>query len=132
MELAISPLLRAFIAKDRAGGCDLERCELLPTLSEISPRDPRRELRPQGQAVAAPIGKGVHFLRNNVSRFAQRAGKDCRILKHRYFYPRDAVQPPYPINSHHPITDARLLFAHHVLTAAHVASCLSSVHEAPS
>src|SRR3546814_451551 len=73
MELAISPLLRAFIAKDRAGGCDLERCELLPTLSEISPRDPRRELRPQGQAVAAPIGKGVHFLRNNVSRFAQRA-----------------------------------------------------------
>src|SRR3546814_13919007 len=95
MELAISPLLRAFIAKDRAGGCDLERCELLPTLSEISPRDPRRELRPQGQAVAAPIGQGVHFLRNNVSRFAQRAGRDCRSLTHRYFYPREAVKPPY-------------------------------------
>src|SRR3546814_10433363 len=78
---------------------------------EISPRDPRRELRPQGQAVAAPIGKGVHFLRNNVSRFAQRAGKDCRSLKHRYFYPREAVKPPYAIKSRHHMSEARLRFA---------------------
>src|SRR3546814_10804502 len=56
---------------------------------------------------------------NNVSRFAQRAGKDCRSLKHRYFYPREAVKPPYAIKSRHHMSEARLRFADHVLSAAY-------------
>ena len=92
VELAVTSLLRAFVPEQRAVRRQFQRGVLLPAVREIGAGDPGGEFGPQGKRIPAAILEGIHFLRDNVSRFAERAGKDRRPFEHRHFRAAEAIE----------------------------------------
>ena len=74
-------LLRPFVAEHGALAKNLEREVLGKTVGEEGPRHPGRAFWPEGQAVAAPVGKGVHLLGHDVRGIAQGALEDLGELE---------------------------------------------------
>ena len=62
VELAVTPLLRALIAKDGTVGDQFQRRILLPPLGQKRPRDARREFGPQRDRITPAILERIHLL----------------------------------------------------------------------
>ena len=84
VELPEAPLLRALVAEHRA---DVEQADRpLPDLGPVlQDRADHRggPLGPHRQAVARPVGEGVHLLLDDVGRLADRAREQLRPLEQR-------------------------------------------------
>ena len=128
VELAIAPLLRTLVAEHRARGRDLQRRELLPSFGQISAGNPGGELRSQRQRIAAAIGEGVHFLRHDVGRLADRAGEDFRRLEHRDLDTLEAIELAHAIEGIEHMGEATLFAAENVLRAADAVGSLDTGH----
>ena len=83
MELAQPSLLRPLVAEHRASIEVFERHVLGKTARNYGARHPRGSFRAKRHLGAAPISEGVHFLRDDVRRVAERALEDLRKLEDR-------------------------------------------------
>ena len=128
MKLPEPPLLRPFITKQRPVRRDLQRRILLPPFGQISPRNSRRKLRPKRQRIPATVFERIHFLRNDIGRFAQRTCENRSRLKHRNLDPSKAIQPPHAVERLYDMVKAVGLFADHALRAANRSWSVDTCH----
>ncbi len=117
VELAITALLRALVAEQRAVGGELHRRELLPAVRDISAADAGGELGAQRQRFAAAVVERVHLLRHDVGRLAERAGEDAGELEHRHVDAAEAVQLAHAVERLDHRIEARDVVAIEVLRA---------------
>ncbi|PAV93305.1 hypothetical protein WR25_10456 [Diploscapter pachys] len=128
VELAIAPLLRAFVAEHRTARRDLQRRVLLPAFRQERARDTCGELGPQGQRIAAAVRKGVHLLRHDVGRLADRAGEDLGRLEHRQVDALEAIQAADAFERLDHGRETALLVAEDILGSAHPARRFDTGH----
>ena len=83
VELPVAALLRSLVAEHRAGVENLLRQRLRQPVGDQSAADRGRRFGPQGDAVAATIGEGVHLLGHDIRGLAEGAGEDRRLLEDR-------------------------------------------------
>src|SRR5579871_5147183 len=83
MRLAIAPLLRTLVTEDWADVVEPQRRRREEAVLQHRPHDRRRPLGAQRQAAAAPIGKRIHLLFDDVALLADAPHEEIGGLEHR-------------------------------------------------
>ena len=83
VELALTALLRAFVAEHRSAIKEFQRCLLRKAAGDKRARDARGTFGTQGNAFAALGLKSVHLFGDDIGGVAQRAREDVGELEHR-------------------------------------------------
>ena len=130
VELAEAALLRAFVTEHRAVRRDLQGRILLPPLGQIGACDAGGEFRAQRQRIAAAVLEGVHFLRDDIGRLAERAREHRGRLEHGQLDALEAIESADAVERVDDAGKAALVITEDVLRTTDAFGGFDTSHEA--